>query len=54
MLYTYEKGQNPRILTILKSGKDMEQQELYFTADGKAKWYKDVHVSLLFNIIVEV
>lgn len=28
MLYTYEKGQNPRILTILNSGKDMEQQEL--------------------------
>jgi len=37
MLYTYEKGQNPRILTILKSGKDMEQQELSFIAGRNAK-----------------
>ena len=37
MLYTYEKGQNPRILTILKSGKDMEQQEFSFIADRNAK-----------------
>lgn len=37
MLYTYEKGQNPRILTILNSGRDMEQQELSFIAGRNAK-----------------
>ena len=37
MLYTYEKGQNPRILTILNSGKDMKQQEFSFIAGRNAK-----------------
>ena len=52
--YTYIKESKSRTLTTQNSGKDMEQQELYFTADEKAKWYKDVRLSLLFNIIVEV
>ena len=36
-LYTYQSGQNPKLRTT-NADKEVEQQELSFTAGGDAKW----------------